>query len=169
MRAFRKRRFRFARRLGSRRGERGYSMTELLVVVSILVTLSAVAFPVAKYTHRRQREIELRLALRTLRNAIDEHKRYSDADLIEVDVGTPGYPEELEMLVEGADLYKSPVRQVKKFLRRIPTDPMTGEAEWGLRSYEDDWDTTSWGGENVYDVYSLSRSVGLNGIPYSEW
>jgi general secretion pathway protein G len=103
-----------------------------------------------------------------MRNAIDEFKRYSDAGLIPVELGTEGYPDELETLVEGVDVVGQ-VDMKKKFLRRIPVDPMTGEAEWGMRSYQDEPDSTSWSGENVYDVYSLSEGVGLNGVPYSQW
>ena len=101
-------------------------------------------------------------------NAIDEHKRYSDAGLIPVELGTDGYPRELEVLVEGVDVVGQ-VAKTARFLRRIPLDPMTGEAEWGMRSYQDEWDSSSWGGENVFDVYSLSEGVGLNGVPYSLW
>jgi general secretion pathway protein G len=149
-------------------GQRGFSITELLVVCVVLSSLALVTFPVAKYTVRRNKEIELRYALRQMRNAIDEYKRYHDVGLIPDEVGTDGYPADLEVLVEGVDL----VGQIdfkKKFLRRIPVDPMTGETEWGLRSYQDAWDSTSWGGENVYDVYSLSGATGLNDIPYAEW
>ena len=110
----------------------------------------------------------MRQSLRQLRNAIDEYKRYSDAGLIQVDLGTDGYPSELEVLIEGVEIVGLIDKEVK-FLRRIPRDPMTGETEWGLRSFQDEWDSTSWGGENVFDVYSLSEGVGLNGIPYREW
>ncbi len=156
---------------GVSRGGRqaGYSLTELFVVCVLLTILAGVALPVARYTVRRQKEIELKLALRKIRNAIDEHKRYSDAGLLPVEVGTDGYPAELEDLIEGIQLVGQPPDSEKKFLRRIPIDPMTGEAEWGLRSYQDDFDATSWGGENVYDVYSLSLGVGLNKILYEEW
>ncbi len=146
----------------------GYTMVELVLVTTLLVTLAAVALPASKYTVRRAKEIELRLALRTMRNAIDEFKRYSDAGLIPVDLGTDGYPSEIEVLVEGVDLVGQIDKQVR-FLRRIPRDPMTGEYEWGLRSFQDDFDSTSWGGENVFDVYSLSEGVGLNKVPYKEW
>ena len=146
----------------------GYTMVELVLVTTLLVTLAAVALPASKYTVRRGKEIELRQALRSMRNAIDEFKRYSDAGLIAVDLGTDGYPSELEILVEGVDLVGQIDKQVR-FLRRIPRDPMTGEYEWGLRSYQDDFDSTSWGGENVFDVYSLSEGVGLNKVPYKEW
>ena len=152
----------------SQRRGRGYTIVELVVVCAMLTILAAVAFPVAKYAVKRQKEIELRHHLRTMRNAIDEYKRYSDAGLIPVELGTEGYPSELEVLIDGVDLVGQ-VDKTKKFLRRIPVDPMTGEAEWGLRSYQDDWDADSWGGENVYDVYSLSEGTGLDGVPYREW
>jgi len=150
------------------RSRRGYTLVELVMVCVVLTTLAAVSFPVAKYTVKRTKEIELRQHLRKMRNAIDEYKRLSDAGLIPVELGTDGYPSELEILVEGVDLIGQ-IDKRKRFLRRIPVDPMTGEAEWGLRSYQDEWDSTSWGGENVYDVYSLSEGTGLDGVPYSEW
>jgi general secretion pathway protein G len=146
----------------------GYTMVELVLVSTLLVTLAAVALPASKYTVRRAKEVELRQALRTMRNAIDEFKRYSDAGLIAVERGTDGYPSELEVMVEGVDLVGQIDKKVR-FLRRIPRDPMTGEYEWGLRSYQDDFDSTSWGGENVFDVYSLSEGVGLDSVPYSQW
>ena len=146
----------------------GYSLVELVIVCVLLVTLAAVALPLSKYTVKRSKEIELSQALRQMRDAIDEHKRYSDAGLIPIDLGTDGYPRELEVLVEGVEVVGQIGMRVK-FLRRIPVDPMTGESEWGLRSYQDDYDSDSWGGENVYDVYSLSEGVGLNGVPYSQW
>lgn len=146
----------------------GYTMVELVLVTTLLVTLAAVALPASKYTVRRAKEIELRQALRSMRNAIDEFKRYSDAGLIPVELGTDGYPDELEVLIEGVDLVGQIDKRVR-FLRRIPRDPMTGEYEWGMRSYQDDFDSSSWGGENVFDVYSLSEGVGLNKVPYKEW
>ena len=103
-----------------------------------------------------------------MRMAIDEYKRYSDAGLIPVDLGTDGYPKKIEVLVEGVDIVGQ-VDKKLKLLRRMPVDPFTGKDEWGLRSYQDDWDATSWGGEDVYDVYSLSKGVGLNGVPYRKW
>ena len=150
------------------KAEKGFSLAELVMVAAVLVILAAVTLPVAKFTARRTKEMELRAALRQMRNAIDEYKRYSDAALIPVDLGTDGYPAELEILVEGVDIVGQ-VDKKLKLLRRIPVDPMTGEQEWGLRSYADDADSTSWGGENVYDVYSLSGGVGLNEVPYSQW
>ncbi len=146
----------------------GYSLVEMVVAALLVTSLASASFPLAKFTIKRQKEAELRRMLRSMRNAIDEYKRYSDAGLLPVDLGTEGYPAELEILVEGVELVGQ-IDMQKKFLRRVPIDPMTGEAEWGLRSFNDDWDATSWGGENVFDVYSLSVGTGLNGIPYSEW
>jgi len=151
-----------------RESSRGFTLAELVMTVTVMAILATVALPVVKFTAKRTKEAELRLALRTMRNAIDEYKRYSDAGLIPVELGTDGYPEELEVLVEGVDLVGQVDKKVR-FMRRIPIDPMTGEAEWGMRSYQDEWNATSWGGENVYDVYSESGGVGLNGVPYREW
>ena len=148
--------------------QRGFTLTELVVVCAVLGILATVSFPVVKFTKKRAKEIELRSGLREMRSAIDEFKRYSDAGFIPVEVGTDGYPEDLEVLVEGVEVIGQ-IDKKAKFLRRIPLDPMTGEAEWGLRSYQDEMDSRSWGGENVFDVYSLSGGTGLNGVPYSQW
>ncbi|HEX5757809.1 MAG TPA: prepilin-type N-terminal cleavage/methylation domain-containing protein [Thermoanaerobaculia bacterium] len=149
-------------------GERGYTLAELVMVAALLAILSLAVLPVARFTAKRTKELELKQALRTMRAAIDEHKRYSDAGMIPVDLGTDGYPAELEVLVEGVDMVGQIDKKIK-FLRRVPIDPMTGEIEWGLRSYQDEPDASSWGGENVYDVYSLSEGVGLNRVPYANW
>ncbi len=138
------------------------------MVCALMGILAGVALPVAKFTSRRVKEMELRHHLRTMRNAVDEYKRYSDAGLLVIELGTEGYPQELEDLVEPQDVVGQVDRQVR-FLRRIPVDPMTGEAEWGLRSLADEPDSDSWGGENVFDVYSLSAGVGNNRVPYREW
>jgi general secretion pathway protein G len=124
--------------------------------------------PSARYVHLRAKEAELHAALRQLRGAIDEHKRWSDAQLIEIELGTDGYPSELEDLVEGIAVVGQVDKEIR-FLRRIPVDPMTGEAEWGLRSYQDEPDATSWGGENVFDVHSLSAGTALDGTKYADW
>jgi len=150
------------------RGQRGFTLTELVIVCAVLGILAGITLPSVKYTGKRMKETELRAALREMRSAIDEYKRYSDAGLITVDLGTDGYPAELETLVEGVDVIGQIDKKVR-FLRRIPVDPMTGEAEWGLRSYQDDPDSQSWGGENVYDVFSLSQGTGLDRVPYSQW
>jgi general secretion pathway protein G len=146
----------------------GFTLAELVMVSAVLVLLAAIAMPVVKFTTRRMKEMELRQDLREMRAAVDEFKRYSDMGLIPVDLGTDGYPAKLDVLVDGVEL-AGQVDKKLKLLRRIPIDPMTGEKEWGLRSYQDEADATSWGGENVYDVYSLSKGVGLNGVPYREW
>lgn len=146
----------------------GFTLAEMVMVAAIMVVLASAALPLGKHAIKRSKEMELRTDLRILRNAIDEHKRFSDGGLIPVALGTDGYPEDIEVLIEGVDL----VGQIDKrfrFLRRIPIDPMTGEAEWGKRSFQDDWDSNSWGGENLFDVYSLSEGTGLNGVPYGEW
>jgi len=148
--------------------EAGFTIAEMVMVAAILSILAAAVVPVVRTTSKRTKEAELRSDLREIRYAIDEYKRYSDAGLLPVDLGTDGYPSDLETLVEGVDIVGQ-VNRKARFLRRIPVDPMTGEAEWGLRSYQDDADSTSWGGENVYDVHSLSEGVGLNGVPYEEW
>lgn len=149
------------------KGIRGFTLAELVMVTALVAILAAVALPTAKFTIKRQRESELRLALRQMRNAIDDHKRLADQGMIQVDLGTEGYPKELEDLVKGIDVVGQPNK--KKFLRRIPVDPMTGKQEWGMRSYQDESDSSSWGGQNVYDVYSLSAATALDGSKYEDW
>ncbi|MFL6203325.1 MAG: type II secretion system protein [Thermoanaerobaculia bacterium] len=150
------------------RRQAGYTLAELVMVAAVMVILAGAALPAVKFTARRTKEMELRHDLRTMRDAIDTYKRYSDMGLLPVDIGTEGYPAELDDLVEGVEI-AGQIDKKLKLLRRIPVDPMTGEAEWGLRSYQDEPDSDSWGGENVFDVYSLSSGVGLNGVPYREW
>ena len=147
---------------------RGYSLVELVVVVTIILVLTAMIVPVARFNWTRMKEMELKEALRNMRTAIDDYKRLSDQGLIPVEVGTEGYPKELDDLVKGVELVGQ-VKKVRKFLRKVPIDPMTGEAEWGLRSLQDDPDSTSWGRQNVYDVYSLSGRTGLDGTKYKDW
>lgn len=151
----------------SHRSDAGYTLAELVMVAALIALLSTIVLPVAKFTVKRSKEADLRLALRQMRTAIDEHKRLSDQGMIPVKLGGEGYPESLEVLVEGVDLVGQERKQ--RFLRRIPIDPMTGEAEWGLRSYQDEPDSTSFGGQNVYDVYSLSDGTGLDGTEYKDW
>jgi len=145
----------------------GFTLAELAMVCALLAILAAVALPTARFMVRREREAELRLALRQMRYAIDEHKRLADQGMIQVELGTEGYPAELETLVEGVSIVGQTTK--RRFLRRIPLDPMTGKAEWGMRSYQDEPDSWSWGGENVYDVYSLSEASALDGTKYKDW
>jgi general secretion pathway protein G len=152
----------------STRGQAGYTLAELVMVAAVMVILAGAALPAVKFTARRTKEMELRHHLRTMREAIDTYKRFSDMGLLTLDVAAEGYPTELDDLVEGVEIMGQIDRKLK-LLRRIPVDPMTGEAEWGMRSIQDEPDSTSWGGENVYDVYSQSGGVGLNGVPYREW
>jgi general secretion pathway protein G len=112
--------------------------------------------------------MELREALRNMRTAIDEYKRLSDQGLIPIDIGTEGYPKSLDVLVEGVDLVGQ-VKKKRRFLRKIPVDPMTQKAEWGLRSYQDEPDSRSWGRQNVYDVYSLFDGTALDKTKYKDW
>lgn len=124
--------------------------------------------PLARNSVRRQQETDLRRALRDMRVAIDRYKEASDLGLIEVTLGTEGYPETLEVLVEGVEQIGA-VDRTLRFLRRIPVDPMTDSTEWGLRSYQDDPDSTSWGRQNVFDVYTRSEAVALDGSMYGDW
>lgn len=150
-----------------RRGELGFTLAELVMVTALIALLSTMVLPVAKFTVKRRKEADLRLSLRLMRNAIDDYKRLSDQGLIPITLGGEGYPEDIEVLVEGVELVGQETK--RRFLRRIPRDPMTGEQEWGKRSYQDDFDSTSWGGENLYDVYSLSDGTAIDGTKYSDW
>ena len=150
------------------RPRRGYSLVELSVVVALLLILAAMTVPFVRFNVQRQKELELKEALRQVRNAIDDYKRLSDQGLIPIEVDTEGYPKELDKLVEGVELVGQ-VKKKRKFLRKVPIDPMTGEAEWGLRSVQDEPDSTSWGRQNVYDIYSLSAGTALDGTKYKDW
>ena len=145
----------------------GFTLAELVMVCALVAVLASVAVPTARFTVKREREAELRLALRQMRNAIDEYKRLADQGMIQIKLGTEGYPPELEDLVEGVEIVGQLTK--RRFLRRIPIDPMTGKAEWGMRSYQDDADSSSWGGQNVYDVFSLSEATALDGTKYEDW
>jgi general secretion pathway protein G len=153
------------------REERGFTYLELVATAAIIMIMAAAIMPMARVTRKRQKEIELRRELRILRTAIDEYKKMVDAGRIggmDVKLGSEGYPPTLEILVEGV----SPVGTVDKklkFLRRIPVDPMTRTAEWGLRCYQDDADSDSWCGSNVYDVYTKSQGEALDKTKYSDW
>ena len=155
--------------------ESGFTLLEIIIVIIILSILTAAAIPMVRNTVRRERESELRLALRQLRQAIDRYKLYNDQSngtAIPIEWKTPsGYPKELKLLVDGftpANVVGTSDARVR-FLRRLPIDPMTGSTEWGMRSYKDKPDATSWGGEDVFDVYSKSNAEALNGTKYKDW
>jgi general secretion pathway protein G len=148
--------------------ESGLTLLELIIATTILLILSAVALPVVKFTIVRAKEAELRQDLREMRDAIDRYKDAADSNLVRVQLGSEGYPPDLDTLVKGVE-YGGTAGKKKRFLRRIPVDPMTGRAEWSLRSVQDDPDTTSWGGGNVYDVHSSSTATALDGTKYADW
>jgi general secretion pathway protein G len=151
---------------GSRQS--GFTIVELAVVAAMIAILTAMVVPVAKYTLKRQDEIELRYQLRLMRDAVDKYKQYSDLGLIPMQLGSEGYPPELKTLVEGVTLVGQ-LDKKQKFLRKVPVDPMTKKAEWGMRSFQDDPDTIAWGGQNVYDVFSLSDGRAIDGTYYKDW
>jgi general secretion pathway protein G len=147
----------------------GFTLLELVVTATVLLILASVTVPLARNGLKRQQELELRRDLREMRLAIDDYRKQAEQQKIKAPPAEANfYPESLEVLVEGVPAAGSISRKVR-FLRRIPVDPLTGKAEWGLRSSSDDANSTSWGGGHVYDVYSLSPGRGMNGIPYREW
>jgi general secretion pathway protein G len=148
--------------------EAGMTLLELIIACSILLVLSAAALPIARFTIVHKKEELLRYDLRQMRDAIDRYKDLADRNLIRVEVGSEGYPPDLETLVKGVQLGAGNDRKIR-FLRSIPKDPITGQAEWGLRAVQDDPDSTSWGGKNVFDVYSKSQGTGSDGIRYAVW
>jgi general secretion pathway protein G len=150
------------------RRQRGFTIVELAVVAAMIAILTAMVVPVAKYTLKRQDEIELRYQLRLMRDAIDKYKQFSDLGLIPMQLGSEGYPKDLTTLVDGVTLVGQ-LDKKQKFLRRVPIDPMTKKAEWGMRSFQDDPDTIAWGGQNVYDVFSLSDGRAIDGTHYKDW
>ena len=148
--------------------EAGMTLLELIIACSILVILSTAALPVARFSIIHRKEMELRRDLREMKDAIDRYKDLADRNLIRVELGSEGYPPDLETLVKGVQLGASSDRKIR-FLRRIPIDPITGHAEWGLRAVQDDSDSTSWGGKNVFDVYSKSQATASDGTRYADW
>jgi general secretion pathway protein G len=146
----------------------GFTLIELIVSIFIISILVGLALPLAKNSIKREREFELRAALREMRTALDKYKDASDRGFIQQKVDTDGYPETLQVLVDGVPQ----VGQVDKklrFLRKIPIDPMTDKAEWGLRSYQDDPKSTSWGGQDIFDVHTKSEGTAFDGTKYKEW
>jgi len=167
---------------------RGFTLTEMMVVCAVLAILAGAALPVAKTAVKREREIELRRDLRLLREAVDAYKRLADEGKIEIEDESEGYPPDLETLVKGVEVQEeaggaegegfeetsegessASGKKTLKFLRRIPKDPMTNSTDWGLRSYQDAPDSTVWGKENVYDVYTKSQAKALDGSYYRDW
>lgn len=157
---------------GDRTWSRGYSFVELLVVTTIILILASAVMPLARVASQRHREMELRRSLREIRTAIDKYKDAVDQGRIggtDVKAGSEGYPPSLQALVDGVKPLNDASGRKLKFLRRVPIDPVTGTTEWGLRAYQDDADATSWGGGNVYDVYSKSEGTALDGTKYHDW
>jgi len=151
--------------------ERGFTFIELVVVTTILLVLASTVMPLAQVTMQRQREAELHRALREMRTALDKFKDAVDQGLIpstELEPANEGYPPDLETLVDGVSVANDASGRKLKFLRRVPVDPMTRD-EWGLRSYQDDPDSRSWGGQNVFDVYTKSDGTALDGTKYRDW
>ena len=149
----------------ARHRQRGFTLLELIVATAILAILVGAAFPLVKITIYREREHELRENLWMLRDAIDRYKDAADRQAFQIKVGSEGYPPDLDTLVTGVDVAGKKL----KFLRRIPVDPMTKKAEWGMRSVQDDKDSDSWGGQNVFDVYTKSDQTALDGTKYKDW
>ena len=147
------------------RGECGLTLVELIVTVAILSILASAAVPVARFQVKRQNERYLRYNLWMMRDAIDHYKDAADKNAFQVKLDSQGYPPDLETLVNGVEIQTKKV----KFLRHIPVDPMTGKAEWGLRSMQDDPKSDSYGGQGVFDVYSKSPGTALDGTKYSDW
>ena len=148
-----------------RAGEKGLTMIELLVTVAILSILASAPVPIARFQVKRQNERELHRDLWMMRDAIDQYKDAADKGEFQTKVGSQNYPPDLDTLVTGVDVNGKKL----KFLRRIPVDPTTGKAEWGLRSMQDDPDSDSYSGDSVFDVYSKSQGVALDGTKYSTW
>jgi general secretion pathway protein G len=143
----------------------GFTLLELIVASTILLILTMMALPLARLTIKREREKQLRQALWEMRDAIDRYKETADRGGFQIKADTNGYPPSLDELVKGVDVQG----KKQRFLRRIPVDPMTGTADWGLHSMQDDPDSDSWGGQNVFDVYTKSEGVGLDGAKYKDW
>ncbi|MCU1334140.1 MAG: ral secretion pathway protein [Candidatus Angelobacter sp.] len=146
--------------------QRGVTLLEMIVVVTILLILMGAAVPILKVSVRRQREVELRRDLWEMRSAIDRYKDAADKNAFQIKLGSEGYPPDMDTLVNGVEIAGG---KKLRFLRRIPVDPMTGNSDWGLRSMQDDPQSDSWGGQNVFDVYTKSTGIGLNGTKYKDW
>ena len=141
-------------------------MLEMIIVITVLLILMGAAVPVVRLSVKRQKETELRRDLWEMRTAIDRYKDAADKNAFQIKLGTEGYPPDLDTLVNGVEIAGG---KKLRFLRKIPIDPMTGNKDWGMRSMQDDPQSDSWGGQNVFDVYSKSDATGLNGIKYKDW
>jgi general secretion pathway protein G len=146
--------------------ERGVTLLEMIIVISIILILMGAAVPVVKISVKRQKETELRRDLWEMRDAIDRYHEAASKNLFQVKLGTEGYPPDLDTLVNGVEIAGG---KKLRFLRRVPIDPMTGNTDWGLRSMQDDPQSDSWGGQDVFDVYTKSDGTGLNGQKYKDW
>jgi len=144
---------------------RGFTLIELIVATTILLILSTMALPLARVTIKREKEKELRAALWQLRDAIDRYKDAADRNLFQLKAGSTGYPPDLDTLVKGENVGAKKL----KFLRKVPIDPMTGTTDWGMRSMQDDPDSDSWDGNDVFDVYTKSTGTALDGTKYKDW
>jgi len=160
---------------------RGFTLIEMIVTLTVLAILTTAAMPIAKTAVQRDKELELRRALREIREALDAYKKLADEKKIEIEEDSEGYPPDLETLVNGVEVQETQegkeggkesgkaTKKIVRFLRRIPKDPMTGSLEWGLRSYQDDPDSDTWGEENVYDIHTKSGAKALDGSRYRDW
>jgi general secretion pathway protein G len=153
------------RAVSSVRWQSGFTLIELIVATAIMVILTSMALPLARVSIKREKERELRRDLWMMRDAIDRYKDAAERGGFQTKVGTEGYPPDLETLVKGVDSNGKKI----KFLRRIPVDPMTGKDDWGLRSMQDESNSDSWGGQNVFDVFTKSDGAGLDGTKYKDW
>lgn len=153
------------RQIKARPAEAGLTLVELIITITIVAILASAAIPIARFEVKRSKERELRRDLWEMRDAIDRYKDAADKGAFMTKADSMNYPPDLESLVKGVDVQDKKV----KFLRRIPVDPMTGTAEWGLRSNQDDADSDSFGGQNVFDVHTKSTDTGLDGTKYSTW
>jgi len=147
------------------RPARGFTLLELIIATTILLILSTMAVPMARFTIKREKERRLRADLWEMRDAIDRYKMDADRNAFQTKVDSQGYPPDLEILMKGVDVQGKKIR----YLRKIPIDPMTGTTEWGLRSMQDDPDSDSWGGQSVFDVYTKSQDEALDGTKYKDW
>jgi general secretion pathway protein G len=145
--------------------QHGFTLVELIVATTILMLLTTLAIPLARVTIKREKERDLRRDLWEMRDAIDRYKDAADRGAFQTKVGSEGYPPDLDTLVKGVDVQGKKL----KFLRRIPVDPMTGTAEWGMRSMQDDPSSDSWGGQDVFDVFTKSQGTALDGTQYKDW